>query len=492
MAGSSEKDQLLHCGEWLVDMLEKHNQQTSSKPEIGKVPRALREIKSNENCFDPSVVALGPYHHDKELLKPMESYKEEAARWFVKLLACPGSANNVCSSKVREIYDKFVTKATTISPKEPVATAENNQTQTSVNSAKKNLKDWYVADESTEKFNDEDFNHMMFLDGCFILCFIDLEVNKGNGMTITSLNRAFILMDMFLLENQIPYVVLEALMKVMREEQSSNNNQKKIDIDSFICSRFLPGHASTSSSSLVSPCLGPLINCLTKKRDEKRDDKADGTNTEGILHLLDFLRIKLIGGPPKLSVRGSQDYYFRSIMELKAAGIKIHRSPSSSRHLNEIKFKKGFVYGELLLPQMSIDDTTKTWLLNLIAFEMCPQGPSSSDRTITSYICFMDSLIDQADDVKELRSKDVLLNCLGSDEEVAKLFNEVAINLVPNPRAYGDTKEAIQSHCKSRCKVWFAEMLYAHFSSPWTVLSLIAAIFLLFLTVIQTVYTVWN
>ncbi|RWR79874.1 putative UPF0481 protein [Cinnamomum micranthum f. kanehirae] len=353
--------------------------------------------------------------------------------------------------------------------------------------------DRYYYSYSVDLFLLTEFNHMMFLDGCFILCFIDLEVNNGNGMTITSLNRAFIVMDMFLLENQIPYVVLEALMKVMREEQSSNNKQKKIDIDYFIRLCLLPRHASTHSSlSLVSPCLGPLINCLTKKRDEKRDDKADGTNTEGILHLLDFLRIKLIGGPPKLSVHGSQEYYFRSIMELKAAGIKIHRSPSSSRHLNEIKFKKGFVYGELLLPQMRIDDTTKTWLLNLIAFEMCPQGPSSSDGTITSYICFMDSLIDHADDVKELRSKEILLNRLGSDEEVAKLFNEVANNLVANPRFYVETMEAIQSHCKSRCKVWFAEMLYAHFSSPWTVLSLIAAIFLLFLTVIQTVYTVWN
>lgn len=489
MAGSSEKDQLLPSGEWLVDMWEKHNQQTcSSKPEIGKVPRTLREIKSNENCFDPSVVALGPYHHDDELLKPMESYKKEAACWFVKLLACPSSANNVCSSKVREIYDKFVTKATTISPIEPVATGKNNQTQTSVNctSAKKNLKDWYVADKSTEKFTDEEFNHMMFLDGCFILYFIDLVVNNGNGMTITRLNRPLIVMDMFMLENQIPYVVLEALMKLMDEErekmkaeqssnnnqkvseQSSNNEQKKIDIGSFIRLCF------TCSSS-----------------EEKRDDKADGTNSEGILHLLDFLRIKLIGGRlPKLSDHGFQDYYFRSIMELKAAGIKIHRSPS--RHLNEIKFKKGLIYGELFLPQMSIDDATKTWLLNLIAYEMCPQGPSSSDGTITSYICFMDSLIDQADDVKELRSKDILLNRLGSDEEVTKLFNEVGNNLVPNPRIYGETMEAIQSHCKSRCKVWFAEMLYAHFSSPWTVISLIAAIFLLFLTVVQTVYTVWN
>ncbi|PNX67704.1 hypothetical protein L195_g063645, partial [Trifolium pratense] len=35
----------------------------------------------------------------------------------------------------------------------------------------------------------------------------------------------------------------------------------------------------------------------------------------------------------------------------------------------------------------------------------------------------MDSLIDHPEDVRKLRSEGILLNYLGSDKEVAKLFN---------------------------------------------------------------------
>ncbi len=44
----------------------------------------------------------------------------------------------------------------------------------------------------------------------------------------------------------------------------------------------------------------------------------------------------------------------------------------------------------------------------------------------------MDSLIDLAEDVMVLRSKGILLNFLGSDQEVANLFNAIAKILVPN------------------------------------------------------------
>jgi hypothetical protein len=50
----------------------------------------------------------------------------------------------------------------------------------------------------------------------------------------------------------------------------------------------------------------------------------------------------------------------------------------------------------------------------------------------------MDSLIDPPEDVREreLRSQGILLNTLGSDRQVAELFNDIANYLVPNPYAY--------------------------------------------------------
>ncbi|RWR74675.1 UPF0481-like protein [Cinnamomum micranthum f. kanehirae] len=119
---------------------------------------------------------------------------------------------------------------------------------------------------------------------------------------------------------------------------------------------------------------------------------------------------------------------------------------------------------------------------------MCPDG--LSDHTVTSYICFLDSLIDHAEDVKELRSKNILLNRLGSDEEVANLFNELANNLTPDTETYGDVMKEIEMHCKSHAKVWIAEFMHTYFTSPLTLLALMAGFFAIGLSVVQTIYSV--
>ncbi|KAL4393601.1 hypothetical protein AHAS_Ahas02G0068300 [Arachis hypogaea] len=70
-----------------------------------------------------------------------------------------------------------------------------------------------------------------------------------------------------------------------------------------------------------------------------------------------------------------------------------------------------------------INDLTPYLYHNLIAYEMCPAF--NHDFEFFSYFSLMDSLIDDAEDVKDLRAAGVLQNLLGSDEDVAKLFNEL-------------------------------------------------------------------
>ena len=61
-----------------------------------------------------------------------------------------------------------------------------------------------------------------------------------------------------------------------------------------------------------------------------------------------------------------------------------------------------------------------------------------------SYLCFLDSLIDHADDVKELQSTGVLQNYLSTHEQVAEFFNTVSTNLESNFYAYNDVRVKIQ------------------------------------------------
>ena len=59
-------------------------------------------------------------------------------------------------------------------------------------------------------------------------------------------------------------------------------------------------------------------------------------------------------------------------------------------------------------------------------------------------------------------------------------------DLVPNPHSYAIVKGKIERHYTNKAKIWIAEWLHAHFSSPWTFLAFLAAVFALALSSIQT------
>ena len=90
----------------------------------------------------------------------------------------------------------------------------------------------------------------------------------------------------------------------------------------------------------------------------------------------------------------------------------------------------------------------------------------------------------------DLRKAGILLNFLGSDEEVAQIFNGICTDLVPNPEIYEDVKSKIQDYYNKKWKTWISEGLYTYFSSPWTVMAFLAALFAILATGIQTVYSV--
>ncbi|XP_054804212.1 uncharacterized protein LOC129307313 [Prosopis cineraria] len=121
---------------------------------------------------------------------------------------------------------------------------------------------------------------------------------------------------------------------------------------------------------------------------------------------------------------------------------------------------------------MIVDDTTAPTYLNLMAYEGCPYFDNNYE--ISSYVEFLDSLIDHAEDVKELRRAGILRNCLGSDEEVAELFNIISKDLVAHTSIYTSLRAEIEKHYK-KCKTWFAMACNTYFSNPWSIIAFIAA-----------------
>ena len=88
--------------------------------------------------------------------------------------------------------------------------------------------------------------------------------------------------------------------------------------------------------------------------------------------------------------------------------------------------------------------------------------------------------------MKELRKARVLHNGLGSDEEVAKLFNVISTDLVPNAAIYASLRADIERHYQKEYKTWFALAFNTYFSNPWSIIAFIAASVAILLTFIQT------
>ncbi|XP_062078706.1 uncharacterized protein LOC133783178 [Humulus lupulus] len=176
---------------------------------------------------------------------------------------------------------------------------------------------------------------------------------------------------------------------------------------------------------------------------------------------------------------------FRSAQELKSAGIEFKPSGADIAYSSKcFNFK-----GHLKIPPLTVDEWTKSKLMNLVAYEMCLGDVSS--YIVTSYVKLMDFLIDKEEDVKELRASRVLWNHLSCDKDVVDLFNDMGSECFKPPKDYYfDVMEEMENHCQRKCAIWMAQVYQTHFRSPWTMVALSAAIIALLLTAIQTWYAI--
>ncbi|XP_015886127.2 UPF0481 protein At3g47200 [Ziziphus jujuba] len=432
-------------------MVEEEEQQggdpaTSHKPKIQTVPPMLRGQKNFEKYFEPRAVSIGPLHHGKPKLQVAEKYKPKLTKKFI---------NNRSADNGKDLYMKIW----------------NNIEM---------LRDCY--DEAvTRNWDNQSLAWMLFLDGCSTLQFIHSFVtNELKIFKIKNDQIAFAQQDLFLLENQLPYQLLKLLMNDDDREVGNQNDEEKKK------NKYEESIRTFIRMNVMAP--KKYMHQIDVNMEKKQEPA----------HLLELLQSALIYQPPKKkqsqSKRKKPDPYrnkkkldcrisYRNVQELKAAGIQL--KPSSTSSLKDIDFNSLCFAGYLKLPQLIVDDSTGPLFFNLIAYEMCPDNIQTKYE-VTSYVSFLDSLIDNAEDVKDLRSANILENSLGSDLEVAELFNEIGTDLVPNPEAYMKVKAKIQKHYKNKWTTWMAQVCHDHFSSPWTIMAFSAALVALALSGIQT------
>ncbi|KAJ8764285.1 hypothetical protein K2173_006025 [Erythroxylum novogranatense] len=403
-----------------------------SKLCIYKVPQSLRN--GDDKAFIPWNMSLGPYHHGKKRLRQMDSHKWRFLHHVLKRTKL-----NVYLSSVKMVEE-----------------------------------DARSCYEGSIPLSSNEFVEMMVLDGCFVLELfrgVDEGFEKLGYPTNDPIFARLGSMDSIQRDmiNQLPIFILDLLLKL---QYLGCRCQKDVTLGCR-CQKDVAKLAVTFFD--VPMLTDPTF--LGKQTDHQSDAG---------LHCLEILWRGLLGGlkpdpllykktpSPNSDVadeRRHQAIYCAT--ELKDSGIKFKEGKAD--RFWDIKFENGVLW----IPRLSIDDGTKSPFLNLISFEQCHFDCSNY---ITSYVLFMDNLINSPMDVAHLHSCGIIEHWLGSDPEVADLFNRLCHEVVFD---MGD------NYLTQLWNTWKATLKQRYLNSPWAIISVIAAVVLLLLTFMQTFYGVY-
>ncbi|KAL1367479.1 uncharacterized protein [Arachis hypogaea] len=440
------------------------------QPRIQEIPRfLLYKNPSLKKYRSPQMISFGPIHYHEFLSSLGQQLKTTWARWYVDILRTKNQ------EQYENANDRIVSLYETITRKIPEL---------------KNL----FSNDIIQQYNNNDgqLADMLFVDGCALLFFMDaVDERHPEKVGLGKLDQlTYIWRDAILLENQLPIQLLELL-----------SYDKK--------------------SQLYNSFYNFLFMGLPRRNRE--DSIFTWSDESKPAHLLDYIRLFYTSSPPEvrpslldpcigfctrlfkkektlpLTERDTWHRY-KNIRDLRNVGIQVKANTSEWKWSN-ISFTSNLFSGQLMLPGIVVDDVTPSLYYNMIAYEMLPDSQNSFQ--CCSYFFLMDSLIDDAEDVKELRLAGVFQNFLGSDEEVAKLFNQLG-GLLPakmfncttrtGALAYNDKyieiKQQIDKHYRNRWKTWRAQLHTTYFNNPWSIIAFLAAVLALVLTSLQTWYTI--
>ncbi|KAL9247197.1 hypothetical protein vseg_020654 [Gypsophila vaccaria] len=316
----------------------------------------------------------------------------------------------------------------------------------------KEIREYYV--EGTDQGSKE-FVLMVLLDSIFVIEFILIwhfdEADNADRIFENPSLEGVVRRDILLLENQLPFFVLDGLYDIAFGEEDMNFIE--------LCSKVLVGHNQELSTNF---------------------------KTREILHLVDLVRTHYLPSSLRNSNISNSNYdsdndfdFAPSTEMLYDAGVRFKVDKSSP--LLDTHFHKGV----LTIPKLDVEDHTECLLLNLSAFEQCHYF---YDSYIVDYVVLMDVLIASPKDVDILMNNGIITNSLGTSEDLADMFNSICkgANYRKKGYYYKCVSRELSKHAKMPWNKWRATLSHDYFGNPWTIISVIVAFVLLVLTVIQT------
>ncbi|KAJ1277068.1 hypothetical protein BS78_05G265700 [Paspalum vaginatum] len=409
------------------------------KMKIHRYPTSIREFKQFEQWFTaPRLVAIGPYHHGRNhQLTHAEKAKHVAAYHCIMESGHP----------VQEVYDAVVSAA-------------HEARSLSL-----------YAKDAMAVIGDGDFLPMMFYDACFLVQYMAWYMNTGgSGDDETAVmdpslrgffdfNRKAILHDIMLLENQIPWRVVAAVLLF-----------RPVDLASFVAQwkDYLQDR-----KHLV----------LQEKKPFVLDDGYEPP------HLLGLLRFYIVGRssakrPTKPKIMSSISESVSAI-ELAEIGIELraNRAATEIIHMG-VTYRRGTaaLFAELSLPPLSLDDERASFLVNMAALELCTtsnfQEAEDEESAICSYLLLLAMLVDREEDVHELRKRRLLQGGGGlTNKEALEFLTGLQSLPLRGSSCYIRVMEEIEKYRINRpLQIMVHAFIYKHRTAIFTVFSVIGVL----------------
>ncbi|XP_074583297.1 UPF0481 protein At3g47200-like [Curcuma longa] len=453
----------------------------TEKPTIFRVPEIIR--RADPEAYEPNIISFGPYHRGKPHLRAMDKLKPQYLRRFVARTT-PKKTLEECRSYVRTM--------------ERQARSAYSET----------------IDMGSEEFVD-----MMLYDGCFVVeLFLGLTERQLEGKEPEEMEEGdehdpvfssawaeyYLRLDMLLLENQLPLFLLRDFLSFVAPAMAANS-LRPLALN-FFGGDFLPGRTKKLPLDLELPeafrshhTLHLLHSCIQKAPDAINEDKSSHGGdkvirgaAQGFRSISASYSLLASSFGRKSEKRVDSETIFTPLTpatvpcarELKNAGVQIVRKMDTDSFLDVT-----FSNGRLEIPRIRAYNVSNTILRNLIAFE---QLYPERGTHVTDFAYLMDCLIDTREDVALLREADILVSAMGSNKDVADLFNRLCHKVVVQPTK-GHLRgvfEDVPKHCEKKYNKWRATLNHAYFGNPWAVISVVAGILLFVLTIVQTVFSV--
>ncbi|XP_078170474.1 UPF0481 protein At3g47200-like [Carex rostrata] len=409
---------------------------------LSRVPYIIRE--NNKELYEPKVVSIGPYHRGKESLRAMEEHKPRCLIDFL------GRNPEIQIEVYVEEVKKLEARA----------------------------RRCYCE---TINLNTNEFVEMLLLDGCFILdLFFKVRAREPHTLLDVGWGAKTIIADLLLLENQIPFFVVEKLHAIVTHYEG--------DRDSLL---YLLQPSSVSPDLPAKGNIYHLLHLYYQWFVPGRTSKQRSRRYSGILISTEHSRSNpIVSWLNSRSSRSNKKPYkpMRAIpcaTELREAGVIFKRKESPS-DVFDITFENGVME----IPMLPIDSIRRIIYMNFAAFE---RSNSAMEHDLMSYVALMDSLINSNRDVIILQQCGIINNMLLNEEELAVFFNQLGdwSTLDSDKHYFAWLFAEVELYCDSRWHKYRAKLMRDYFNNPWSALSVIAAVILLIFAAVQAVYSMY-